>query len=181
MLQACRERGVQLGLHAALHLGDWRSFDLGRRFAGICLPFNGLQHLHTAEDLNAFFRRLRTHLEPGGAFALDLHLPQPAILARDPREHFGVEDGPRTPQGERVVAEQSAYDGPSQVLTQTWTLAAPDGATRELSLALRQFFPQELTALLAAQGFEVLGHFGGFNQEALQPHSLKQVVYGKMA
>jgi hypothetical protein len=35
--------------------------------------------------------------------------------------------------------------------------------------------------LLAAHGFEVLGHFGGFDQGALQPHSLKQVLHCKMA
>jgi SAM-dependent methyltransferase len=181
MLAACRAQGQALGLEAPLHLADWRSFNLGRRFAALFLPFNGLQHLHSALDLDAFFAAVRAHLAPNGRLVLDLHLPQPAILARDPHERFGVEDGPQTPQGERAITEQSSYDGPSQVLTQTWTLAAPDGSTRQLSLALRQFFPQELRALLLAQGFEVLGHFGAFDQEPLQPHSLKQVLYGKMA
>jgi SAM-dependent methyltransferase len=88
MLEACHAEGKRLGLEAALHRGDWRSFDLGKRFAGIALPFNGLQHLHNAEDLNAFFERLRAHLLPGGSFALDLHLPQAALLARDPNMSY---------------------------------------------------------------------------------------------
>lgn len=156
MLEACRAEGLRQGLDAPLHLGDWLTFDLGRRFAGVYFPFNGLQHLHRAEDLDAFFERLRAHLLPGGAFAFDVHLPQPAILARDPRERYGVEDPARGPGGERVIAEQSVYDAQAQVLTQMWTLGLEDGSTRELSLGLRQFFPQELQRLLKTQGFEVV-------------------------
>ena len=180
MLQACREEGERLGLDAPLHAGDWRDFDLGRRFAGIYLPFNGLQHLQSAADLGAFFERVRAHLEPGGRFALDLHLPQATLLARDPDERYGVEEGPVGPKGERVIAEQSRYDALTQVLEQTWTLALPDGNTQPLSLSLRQFFPQELKNLLAAQGFEILRHEGGFERESLGNQSLKQVVEARL-
>jgi hypothetical protein len=159
-----------------LHEADWRRFDLGRPFTAILLPFNGLQHLCTAQDLEAFFERLRSHLQPQGLFALDLHVPQAAILARDPDERFGVEEGPQTPQGERAVAEQSRYDALAQVLTQTWTLAGPDGSTREIDLALRQFFPQELRALLRNAGFELQRLAGGYGGEPLTASSLRQAL-----
>jgi SAM-dependent methyltransferase len=176
MLQACRDEGRRRGLSAPLHEADWRHFELGRPFAAILLPFNGLQHLCSAQDLEAFFDRLRAHLQPRGLFALDLHVPQAAILARDPGERFGVEEGPQTPQGERVIAEQSRYDALAQVLTQTWTLAGPDGSTREISLALRQFFPQELGALLRNAGFELQRLAGGYRGEPLIASSLRQAV-----
>ena len=175
MLQACALKGQALGLQAPLHQSDWRSLDLGRRYQAVLMPFNGLQHLTRTEDLLDFFSGLRAHLVPGGLWALDVHLPQAGILARDPGERFGVEDGPSSSTGERVVAEQSTDNALAQVLTQTWTLAAPDGNTREISLELRQFFPQELRSLLQAQGFEILSEAGGFQGEALAAHSLKQV------
>lgn len=180
MLEACRAEGKRQSLEAALHQGDWRSFDLGKRFAGIALPFNGLQHLHSAEDLDAFFERLRAHLLPGGAFALDVHLPQPALLARDPQERYGVDEGPVAPNGERVIAEQSAYDVVTQVQSQTWTLASADGSTREIRLGLRQFFPQELQRLLQAQGFELQSVWGGFDVRPLGAQAFKQVVRARL-
>jgi SAM-dependent methyltransferase len=176
MLDCCRQNGHALGLSSVLHQGDWREFDLGRPFQSLLLPFNGLQHLTQAADVEAFFRCVRFHLQPGGLFALDVHLPQAALLAREAEERFGVEAGPETAAGERVVAEQSRYDALTQVQTQTWTLAALDGSTREISLSLRQFFPQELRALLRAQGFEVLSASGGFQDEPLEATSLKQVL-----
>ncbi len=179
MLEACRELGQRAGLSAPLHFGDWRSFDLGRRFAALLLPFNGLQHLCGAQDLAAFFERVRAHLQPGGLFALDLHLPQPALLAREADEHYGVEEGPLTPEGERVIAESSRYDPWTQVLTQTWTLAGADDRQRELSLQLRQFFPQELRALLDQQGLEILSHAAGFQAESFEGAPLKQVLICK--
>lgn len=180
MLKACQAEGERLGLKAPLHRGDWRDLRLGRRFAGLCMPFNGLQHLHTAADLDAFFAGVRAHLEPGGAFALDVHLPQPALLARDPDERFGVDEGPLSPEGERVIAEQSAYDPWTQVQTQTWTLAAADGSTREIQLALRQYFPQELQALLRAQGFDVHSVWHGFSPSAPAEGALKQVLQARL-
>jgi len=71
--------------------------------------------------------------------------------------------------------EAALLDALTQVLTQTWTLAGPDGNTREISLGLRQFFPQELRSLLQAQGFEIISAAGGFQGEALASASLKQV------
>ena len=180
MLAACKKQGAALKLKAPLHLGDWLNFNLGQVYAAILLPFNGLQHIGQAEDLHSFFQNLRNHLAPGGIFVFDVHLPQAAILARDPDEHFGVEDGPFTSLGEQVVAEKSNYDAVSQILTQAWTLAHPEGSTRALRLALRQFFPQELQNLLTAQGFKVLGHYGDFDSSPLQSNSLKQVLYVKM-
>lgn len=176
MLDQARLLAQTRGLSVDWVQADLRDFHLGRSFALALLPYNGLQHLHSAAQLEAFFACLREHLPSGARFGLDVHLPQPALLARDPEEWFGVEEGPRTPQGWTVLAERSAYEPATQVLTQTWRLGGPDGASRDVALALRQFFPQELRALLGAQGFKVLQQAGSFGGEALVPGSLKQVV-----
>ena len=56
MLDCCRQNGHALGLSSVLHQGDWREFDLGRPFQSLLLPFNGLQHLTQAADVEAFRR-----------------------------------------------------------------------------------------------------------------------------
>lgn len=175
MLAQARRQAAAQGLTVDWVQADLRSFDLPQRFALALLPYNGLQQLHSAADLEAFFGCLRRHLSPGGRFAFDVHLPQPRILARDPDEWFGVEGSPQA-QGWQVQAERSAYDPLLQVLAQTWRLAGPEGASRDLCLSLRQFYPQELRALLKAQGFAVQAVWGGFHAEPLGPLSLRQVL-----
>lgn len=174
MLAAARRRCAGLAPAPQWLQADIRGFRLERPVDGAVLAYNGLQHLCDAADLDAFFESLRRALKPQGRFALDLHLPQAALLARDPDEWFGLENGPLSPGGERLVAERSAYDPVTQVLAQSWIASRPDGGSRQLGLRLRQFFPQELRALLRAQGFRTLSHEGGFARRsagALQPEA----------
>jgi SAM-dependent methyltransferase len=176
MLGRARARGAAAGLSVQWRLADWRSLDLGAHFSLAILPYNGLQHLLSLEDLRAFLRALQAQLRPAARFALDLHVPQAALLARDPEDWYGVEDGPWSPGEWRVLAEQSRWDPIAQVLTQRWQLGGPEGGTRLMELPLRQYFPQELRALLEGAGFHILSHEGGFQGQALAPGSLRQVV-----
>ena len=176
MLALARQRASERALDVQWVQADLRDFDLGQSFALALLPYNGLQHLHTSDAITAFFTCLNRHLPTGAHFALDVHLPQPLLLARDPDEWFGVEMGPQLPDGPSVLAERTAYDGLSQVLTQTWALSDGQGGRIERSLALRQFFPQELEALLLAHGWRILERQGSFGTQALKGPILKQIL-----
>ena len=180
MLASARQRSEQAGLAVEWRDGDWRRLQLGARFSLVILPYNGLQHLLSLEDLDAFLAGVKRHLGPEGRFGLDLHVPQPALLARDPDEWFGVEEGPSNAAGWTVLAEQSRWDPAVQVLTQRWQLGGPDGASRILELPLRQYFPLELKALLKGAGFQVLRHEGGFDGQAVGPASLRQALVARL-
>ena len=181
MLAVARDRAQARHLQVDWRLADLRSLDLGRVFDLAFLPYNGLQHLCLDSDLDLFFEGLNRSLGPGSRLALDLHMPRPEILARDPEEWYGVEESGTSPTGWRVLAEQSRWDSPSQVLTQRWRLGNGLGGERLVELASRQFFPQELQRLLHQAGFTILGTWGGFLGQALDAHSLKQVVLARRA
>ena len=176
MLAVARARSAGGGLQVDWRLADLRRLDLGRVFDLAVLPYNGLQHLCAGADLDGFLSGLKSSLAPDGRFALDLHLPRPEILARDPGEWFGVEDSGTSPTGWRVLAEQSRWDPALQVLTQRWKLGNADGGERTVELPMRQFFPQELRRLFGQAGFQVLGHWGGFQGQVLDAASLRQVI-----
>ena len=181
MLDVARARGLDQGLAVDWRQGDLRALDLDRVFDLALLPYNGLQHLCGPGDTDAFFAGLRAGLKPGARLALDLHLPRPEILARDPDEWFGVEEPGTSPSGWSVLAEQSRWDPFRQVLTQRWRLGDRQGAQRMLALELRQFFPQELRRLLGQAGFEILGHWGGFQGQAVDAQAVKQVLLARLA
>jgi SAM-dependent methyltransferase len=176
MLAVARARSQSAGLPVDWRLADMRAMELGRVFDLALLPYNGLQHLCRDQDLRGFFTGLNRCLKVGSRLALDLHLPRPEILARDPEEWFGVGLEGTSPTGWRVLAEQSRWDPVLQVLTQRWRLGGAEGGERTVELPLRQFFPQELGWLLNQAGFEVLESWGGFKRQILDASALKQVI-----
>jgi SAM-dependent methyltransferase len=173
MLASARAGAAARGLAVDWVEVRWEQLGLPSVFSLALLPYNGLQHLHDDAALRAVSRSVRASLKPGGLWALDLHVPQPSLLDRDPQAWLPVEAGPRGPQGERVVAERSAYDPASRVLTQSWLVQGPDGE-RVLSLGLRQYPVDLLQAFFAADGWRVEGLYQSFDQRPLGPQALRQ-------
>lgn len=135
--------------------GDSRTVRLGRRFARIILPFNGVAHFHDEDALAALFDTVRAHLAPGGLFALDVMIPDPALLAGG-SSHVPWLRHPRTGAVCRME-ERYAYDPGARVLTITTVLIERERDRRQtLALSLRQLFPDETERLLAENGFEIL-------------------------
>ncbi|MGF1468469.1 MAG: class I SAM-dependent methyltransferase [Sandaracinaceae bacterium] len=158
MLEAARAAAgaVPAGLRhgVTLHHADARTLDLASRFSRVLCPFNGLAHFATAADLAAFFRTVHRHLRPGGRFAFDVMIPDPALLAGGTSTSPQIEH-PRT--GQRCLLDETyTYDALAQVLTVTTVLTPLDGGEAQvLRLALRQFFPEETRLLLVHHGFGI--------------------------
>src|SRR5262249_17482759 len=64
-------------------LGDLRDFSAPGRFPLAIAAFNVVEHLYTRSEVEAFLQRIAAHLEPGGALAFDVQLPDLAWLTRD--------------------------------------------------------------------------------------------------
>jgi SAM-dependent methyltransferase len=145
--------------------GDMRRVRLGRRFALVVCPFNGLLHLYDRADVEQFLRRVREHMSPRGRFVFDVSMPDPQELSRDPNRPY---NSPRFryPGGPVVsYAERFDYDRVRQILFVRMEFR-PVGK-RQLSwatpLAHRQFQPQELEALLHYNGLAVDAMSGDFS------------------
>ncbi len=136
-------------------LGDATTLDLNERFERVFFPFNGLAHLHSADELAGFFTRVRNHLTPDGIFAFDLWLPEPRLLQGDVTESGRFLD-PSTREPV-TLRQEFVYDALAQVLTTRLTLrpVLDPAAAQHWTLSQRQFFPEETRALLAAHGFDL--------------------------
>ena len=169
MLAALRDHLGQepaaLRRRARLVLGDMTSVALRRRFPLVICPFNAFLHLYDRPSAEAFLRRVRAHLAPGGRFIFDVSLPEPEDLARDPGRPYRVPPF-RHPTAGCVVKyeEYFAYDHVSQVLHVDFLFTARDEPERrwKTHLAHRMYFPRELEALLHYNGFRVVAVEGDF-------------------
>jgi SAM-dependent methyltransferase len=138
--------------------GDMRRLELHRRFDLVLCTFNTFLHLYERRDVEAFLERVKLHLGAGGLFVFDATLPDPTELGADPQRNHRVPRFRHPTSGEVVrYAERFAYDPLRQVLTIDMEFE-PLNRPRSrwvMPLAHRQFFPQEVEALLHYNGFAI--------------------------
>ena len=187
MLARAREQITKLPLaqreRCHLHRADLRSLRLGERFGLVLAPFNLFMHMYTRKDCERALASVRRHLRPGGHFALDVLMPDLGVLRRDParmyrcRPVFDPTDGKHYAYGEAFE-----YDCVSQVQTVRMHFQRLDAphVDRTVPLSLRFFFPQELSALLHYNGFEVEASFGDFSGAPLTHGSEHQIILARI-
>lgn len=185
MLQQARARIAKLSRavrdRIELVEGDLRTLDLDRRFALVISPFNVLMHLYTRPDVEAALATVRRHCAPGGRFAFDVLLPDPASLALNPNRFYKSRPITHPRDGARYgYAESFEYDHDAQIQTTVIRFERlEDGEELYDRLMQRQYFPRELEALLHYNGFEVLRHDGAFDGRPIDGLSDSQVVIAR--
>jgi SAM-dependent methyltransferase len=157
------------GLRATVRYGDMRRLRLRRRFPLVLCTFNTFLHLYTRDDVERFCARVREHLAPRGRFVFDVSMPEATELARDPKRLYRVPPFRHAGTGEVVrYGERFDYDPLRQVLFVGMEFE-PRGRPRSgwmTPLAHRQFYPQELEALLHYNGLEVVEVHEDFERKA---------------
>ncbi len=156
--------------------GDMRKRRLGRQFPLVIAPFNAVLHLYSRSDLERFFSRVKEHLAPNGRFVFDFSVPQVKQLSASPDRWYG---GPRVrhPELGQTVryAERFHYAPHTQVLSVWMRFIGADGTTERV-LTHRQFYPQEMDALLHYNGFVDVRWSADFDGSELGPDSDTAVV-----
>jgi SAM-dependent methyltransferase len=162
-----RDEPAAVRARVTVRRGDMRAARLGRRFPLVLCPFNTFLHLYERRDVERFLQRAGEHLVPDGHLVIDVSVPDPAELCRDPaRAYFAPRFRyPEAGGGGPLVryAERFDYDRLRQVLFVAMEFMPVDGSDPWMTpLAHRQFHPQELLALLHYNGFAVTECHGDF-------------------
>ncbi|MEO8704335.1 MAG: methyltransferase domain-containing protein [Kofleriaceae bacterium] len=158
--------------------GDLRTFSVGARFPLVIAAFNVLEHLYTRGEVDACLRSVIEHLEPGGAFAFDVQLPDLEWLVRDPTKRWAKTRFTDPTTGiPTFYSTNHDYDPVGQiVLIRLYYDPVEGGPGRVVKLSQRKFFPAELEALIAHAGLVMAERYGDFSFGPLEPGSESQVV-----
>jgi SAM-dependent methyltransferase len=156
---------------ARFSLADMRDFRLGRSFSLAILPFNSFQALLHVEEARACLAALHRHLLPGGRLVISLNaLDRGAADSSSGLWEWESRD-PRS--GERLFFSYSdrGFDGDSQIGYHEvlYRRQRPGGAEERFRdrFALKFYRPQEVRALLADAGFELLEELGDYDRSPL--------------
>ena len=178
MLDACRRKVAALPPEVAVRItlieDDMTSFDLGRTYALVTIPFRAFSHLITVEEQRACLERVSRHLEDDGELVFDVFQPKPESLI-DPHATDEVEDTPESPLPGggtvRRTARRTAIDQIGQVIQVEFNyyIKDKDGNVERLSetFPLRYYYRYELEHLLAREGFKVAAIYGWYDKSPL--------------
>lgn len=167
MLEQCRKKltsepeSVQSKV-AGLIEADMRSFELGRQFSLITVPFRPFQHLLTVTDQMSCLTEIHRHLVTGGTLVLDIFNPSLPQLADDKylQEHgdepaFTTDDGRKVLRRIRVLSRDYFNQVTDNELI--YYVTHPDGSEEKLvhRFLLRYLFRFEAEHLLARCNFSL--------------------------
>ncbi len=155
MLEIARERSA--GLPLELRLADVRDLELEEPAALIYVPFRSLLHLHGWHEKRQVFERVAASLRPGGRFAFNAFVFDPATAARL--------DG--TTQDQNGIVHTLRYVPADNRIE----LVRDDGATIRLWWATKG----EWDGLVDVSGLEVEALYGGFAREPFTNESVEYV------
>lgn len=178
MLSLACIKAAEAGVSVRLLPGDMRSFSLGEQFKLILVPAQSLCHLHTLQELEDCFACVQRHLAPDGRFVIELFNSSVRMLAREPQRRYEVGQYEDPRDGSRIVlTEQVRYDAASQINHLRWFFRE-EGIQEEtmLSFEMRQFFPQEIDALLGHNGFIIEHKYGSYDEREFSSESPKQLI-----
>ena len=161
--------------------GDMRSFALGEKFKFIFLPAQSLSHLHRREELENCLSCIRRHLAAEGRLLIELFNSSVTMLAREAGRRYPVGQY-SDPKGDSqvFVTEQVSYDSASQVNHIQWFFRN-EGSNDEvmLSFEMRQFFPEEIDALLWYNEFRIEHKYVNYHEEEFSSGAGKQLLISR--
>jgi SAM-dependent methyltransferase len=161
MLDAAARNAAAAGVQLDLRVGDMRELELDEPTDLVICPFRSLLHLHGHDERLGVFRRVAAALRPGGRFAWNAFVFDPAVAAAHDavwRDEGGVRHRADYDYGERRI-----------------DLSLPDGAT----VCLWWVEPDEWELAVAESGLEVEGRYGWFDRRPLDGTSAEAVYVAR--
>jgi SAM-dependent methyltransferase len=154
------------GVDIGVTIGDFATATVDERFALAYLVFNTIMNLTSQDEQVECFRNVAAHLEPGGCFVIEVHIPELQ----------------RLPPGESVRAfpvsptnfDFDEYDLAAQGLVSHHYWVA-DGRLEIFSVPLRYVWPSELDLMARLAGLTLRDRFGDWNREPFTSDSTKHI------
>jgi SAM-dependent methyltransferase len=146
MLAQARERADAEGVELDLREADMREFELDEPAGLVYCPFRSLGHLPTWADRRRVFERVHASLRPGGRFAWNFFVFEPAVATR-------IDGEWQEQNGIRHRVDQFKHDNRIDI-----TLESGD------RISLWWLNRSEWEGLIDVAGFELEALYGGFDR-----------------
>ncbi len=149
-----------------VQIGDFASTQLAERFRLVYLVFNTINNLTTQAEQVACFRNAAAHLEPGGAFVIEVGIPLLRQIPPGERFYTYHVSDTKWDIDEYDFATQGFYSHHYRVR---------DGEFIRNSIPFRYVWPAELDLMAQIAGMELSERWSGWQREPFTAESRKHV------
>jgi SAM-dependent methyltransferase len=161
-----RLRGKPGGDAIGVTIGDFATAKVDGTFPVAYLVFNTIMNLTTQAAQVACFRNVAEHLEPGGCFVIEVHVPELR----------------RLPPGQNVVPFHvsptrwafDVYDVATQAMSSNY-VEVVDGRGEYSSIPFRYVWPAELDLMAQLAGLRLRERWDGWTRESFTSESRQHV------
>jgi SAM-dependent methyltransferase len=161
-----RLRGKPGGDAIGVTIGDFATAKVDGMFPVAYLVFNTIMNLTTQAAQVACFRNVAEHLEPGGCFVIEVHVPELR----------------RLPPGQNVVPFHvsptrwafDVYDVATQAMSSNY-VEVVDGRGEYSSIPFRYVWPAELDLMAHLAGLRLRERWDGWTREPFTSESRQHV------
>lgn len=156
--------------------GDMRSFQLDQKFDLIFIPFNSFLHLNEEDEMIQCLQSVQNHLSEKGRFLLDIFVPDPEFLYRDPNKKYEEMTITHPEGGDCVVWQKNRFDEDCEINHIHWSFDRGDGkAQDEYAFDMRMIYPDTMDRLLNESGFTIEEKWGDYDGDPFDETSLLQL------
>lgn len=172
MLAECERKSKDRNTAVLALKGDMRCFDLSRKFKLVLIAGNSFQHLESDEDITNCLECIKRHLQPGGRLVIEVFNPFVPLLMRDSGKRYMVGEFENN-----ILSEEMTYDPANRTSRVNWHFwDRITDSTTELTFSTREFFPEEMDAIIQSHGFSIEDKFGDFDGSRFSETSPKQII-----
>jgi SAM-dependent methyltransferase len=160
------------GVDATLLIGDMRDLPFAGEFDAAVNFGGSFGYFRDDRGESAAVAAVARALRPGGRFVVDT-LTVETVLPRFQAERSWT-------VGDLDVATLNQFDSGVGRMETEWTITAPDGRTERRTSSIRLYAVPELTALLAAHGFERVDALDPATLEPFGPDTERLLIVGTL-
>jgi len=156
--------------------GDMCDFNLGQKFDLIFIPFNSFLHLYKEEEMTQCLKSIQNHLSDNGKFLLDIFVPDPEFLYRDPDKKYEEMTIIHPNGGEPTVWQKNQYKEETEINHIHWFFNRGNiEPMDEYDFDMRMIYPDTMDRVLSDSDFTIEEKWGDYDGEPFNETSLLQL------
>ena len=156
--------------------GDMCDFHLGQKFDLIFIPFNSFLHLYKEEEMTQCLKSIQNHLSDNGKFLLDIFVPNPEFLYRDPDKKYEEMTIIHPNGGECTVWQKNQYKEETEINHIHWFFNRGNiEPMDEYDFDMRMIYPDTMDRVLSDSDFTIEEKWGDYDGEPFNETSLLQL------
>ena len=184
MAVRARERAAARGYRTRIEVADMREFTMPRRYSRVICTFNAFAHCETVEDQIRALRRMREHLQPGGAAVVFMSYPSPRYWSEPDGEPVLEREITLPESGGRLQMWDTRFKDPvlqlqrSEMEIRELDASGATVAAHRAAANQRWVYRWEMELLLRAAEFTRWEIQGGFDGEPLTRADQPMLAWG---